>query len=450
MASMQPLTRPLRVGTDCSGMEAPLQALDCLGVEYQHVFSCDIDKNAKKTIEANFPAQVWYDDLTKRDNKEAPKVDLYVAGFPCQPFSACGKMQGFKDMRGRGMIFFEICDYLEEQRPRVFILENVLAILRHEGGRSWSMIMDALNSLGGGAYDVTWEKMNTKEHGVAQNRCRVYIVGILKKCRSGKFTFPPKLPIPSIEAFLEPQRRKATKDDLPPASSGTAHRNVKLHTAALEKRGCTPFKDAYIIDIDSSTHRSCWNLDLTPCLTHRRSGGHWISNRGRRFTVHEMMRLQGMVPKNFKQVITDLQLGAQIGNSMSVNVLERIFVRLLPCAGLVPKGTVLKDCWQGAVQRAGGIAAVPVERRAPGAPGVGGAATKALAAVRRRCAAAKKNESEKQTKLNLKALSISGKLEGALGKKQNPDIGWAGCFGPATKRALFEGREPEAKRAKVA
>ena len=72
----------LKVGTDCSGMEAPLQALNNLGVTVEHVFSCDIDEHAKKTIQENYPPLKWYKDLTKRDNERAPTVDLYVAGFP--------------------------------------------------------------------------------------------------------------------------------------------------------------------------------------------------------------------------------------------------------------------------------------------------------------------------------------------------------------------------------
>ena len=71
----------LKVGTDCSGMEAPIQALNNLGVTVEHVFSCDIDEHAKKTIQENYPPLKWYKDLTKRDNERAPKV-FYVAGFP--------------------------------------------------------------------------------------------------------------------------------------------------------------------------------------------------------------------------------------------------------------------------------------------------------------------------------------------------------------------------------
>ena len=54
-----------------------------------------------------------------------------------------------------------------------------------------------------------------------------------------------------------------------------------------------------------------------------------------------------MVPEDFKVVVSEAQLGKQIGNSMSVNLLERLFVRLLPFANLIPEGIVLVDRYQG-------------------------------------------------------------------------------------------------------
>jgi len=35
--------KPIRVGTDCSGIETPIQALRNMGVGYEHVFSCEND-----------------------------------------------------------------------------------------------------------------------------------------------------------------------------------------------------------------------------------------------------------------------------------------------------------------------------------------------------------------------------------------------------------------------
>jgi len=70
-------------------------------------------------------------------------------------------------------------------------------------------------------------------------------------------------------------------------------------------------------------------------------------------TKPEMMRLQGMKPENFKLAVSENQWGSQIGNSMSVNILERIFVRLLPSVGLVPEGKRLTDRWEAAAKQSG-------------------------------------------------------------------------------------------------
>lgn len=48
------LTFPIRIGTDCSGIEAPITALQLLRVPYHHVFSTEIDQRARETIRANY------------------------------------------------------------------------------------------------------------------------------------------------------------------------------------------------------------------------------------------------------------------------------------------------------------------------------------------------------------------------------------------------------------
>ena len=71
----------LRVGTDCSGIEAPLVALHRLGVPFEHVFSSEICATTRKQLLANHAPHILYTDATARDNSQAPAVDLHVAGW---------------------------------------------------------------------------------------------------------------------------------------------------------------------------------------------------------------------------------------------------------------------------------------------------------------------------------------------------------------------------------
>ena len=123
---------PLRIGTDCSGIEAPIQALRQLGIPHRHVWSSDIDKFCIQSIKSNYdPERLYGDpngpypdgDITKRDHSTLPDIDLYVCGFPCQPFSIAGDRKGFEDKRGN--VFWSCLDVIKVKQPKYFILENV-------------------------------------------------------------------------------------------------------------------------------------------------------------------------------------------------------------------------------------------------------------------------------------------------------------------------------------
>ena len=46
-------------------------------------------------------------------------------------------------------------------------------------------------------------------------------------------------------------------------------------------------------------------------------------------SINEMMRLQGILPDDIKVAVSDVELGKQIGNAMSVNVVERLLPYVL-------------------------------------------------------------------------------------------------------------------------
>ena len=128
-------------------------------------------------------------------------ADIYVAGFPCQPFSLQGRQQGFRDAKGRGKIFFYVRDYIAANKPKIFVLENVKGLISVRNGNPFRKILKTLGAIG--AYNIHHAVLNTQDHGVPQFRPRLYIIGIRKDVDKGTFSFPESIPCPSIEEFLD-------------------------------------------------------------------------------------------------------------------------------------------------------------------------------------------------------------------------------------------------------
>lgn len=146
-----------------------------------------------------------------------------------------------------------------------------------------------------------------------------------------------------MQFFLE-RKKPSEIAGLPPKSQGTALKNVQTAIRTLKREGSDPLDEPFIVDCDSSPDRSKWCDGVSPCITVSRGAGHWVTNLGRRLRKEEMMRLQGMDPTQFTVAVSENQLGRQLGNTMSVNVLERLFAKLLPAARLAKRSEV-KDRW---------------------------------------------------------------------------------------------------------
>lgn len=108
-------------------------ALEKVGIKVDNYYSSEIDNNAIKVTQHNYPNTIQIGDVTKikyKDNKLCTqngnyqtKIDLLIGGSPCQGFSNAGKMLNFKDERS--MLFFEYVRLLNEIKPKYFLLENV-------------------------------------------------------------------------------------------------------------------------------------------------------------------------------------------------------------------------------------------------------------------------------------------------------------------------------------
>lgn len=83
----------LSVATDCSGIEAPIEALNQMKKKFKHVWASDIDKYCRESIKANYKPLHLYSDIFNRTLPNEP-IDLYICGFPCQSYSLIGKKWG--------------------------------------------------------------------------------------------------------------------------------------------------------------------------------------------------------------------------------------------------------------------------------------------------------------------------------------------------------------------
>jgi len=194
----------IKVGTDFSGIGSPESALKRLGLDIEEVFACEIDKFARASFSELHNPTTFYNDITTRNHSEVPQLDLYVAGFPCQSFSLAGKRGGFEDTRGT--LFFNVAEFIKENQPNCFVLENVRGLVSHDKGRTFQTIIDILSNGGGSVngqvgldtidnglgYHIYYKILNTKNFGIPQNRERIFIVGF-KYWR--EFNFPKEFPL---------------------------------------------------------------------------------------------------------------------------------------------------------------------------------------------------------------------------------------------------------------
>ena len=135
---------PLHVGTDCTGLGSIFLALNNLGVHAHHRFSSEVDVHARRQVNSIAPADIVHHDMRLKDMRSLPKVDIYVAGFPCQPLSTAGLRDGFDAKDGNGVLFFLCLRHIRAKRPTEFILENVQGLESSNEGKCFDEVFRAL------------------------------------------------------------------------------------------------------------------------------------------------------------------------------------------------------------------------------------------------------------------------------------------------------------------
>ena len=301
------------------------------GNSIETVFVSEFDEPACKTYRANFGEDTEIaGDITKIQAADVPDFDICLAGFPCQAFSMAGQRKGFDDDfkgRARGTLFFDTLRICTERKnkPKVIFCENVKGLPLHDKGRTLEVILGALREAG---YEPYWGVRNSKDFGVPQNRERIYIVAFRKDIDPGKFEIP--------EGDGDPVCIRDILEDAPISPryylSDTYMETLRKHKARHEAAG---HGFGYMIrDLDGIAGAIvCGGMgrERNLIIDHREHSITPVTNiKGeindedvRKMTPREWARLQGF-PETYRLVLSDTHLYKQLGNSVTVPVIESI------------------------------------------------------------------------------------------------------------------------------
>lgn len=297
---------------------------------YQCVYSCEIDEACQKVYFNNF-GEIPERDITQINIKEIPDFDILTAGFPCQPFSICGKRGGFQDTRGT--LFFYICEIIATKSPSVVILENVKHLIHYDKGRTLDVILYALEDLG---YLVDYKVLNAKNFGVPQNRERIIIIATKKvKLNFNKLNLV--YPVPQLQNFLCQNHgfeylksEEYTMIDNPKKQTSdlifVGYRNKNIW-----KTGVRP-NTHHLSRVHHQPNRIYSIAGVHPTIPSQETSGRFFiyipeENVVRKLTIKECYRLMGF-PDDF---IIHSNLGEsykQVGNSVCVPMLYELAMQI--------------------------------------------------------------------------------------------------------------------------
>ena len=340
-----------------------------------NLYSSKKEQNkVKKSYMANYDIaeENFHWNVSFLDGKQyRDTVDLFVGGSPCQSFSLVGKQRGLEDTRGT--LFYEYARLISEIRPKIFIYENVKAVLSNDDGNTWKVMEKVFTDL-----DYTWNKavLNAKDFGIPQNRERIFVVGFRNDLKlNKKFDFPDPIPLDKkLQDFLIDnvsgkyylpkkgvdfvtdeknlnKRYTQIDGDISLCQKKNQqfnwhgdfvfveeNKNIEKTIQDLEKYFLSEKVKRYVLASGTKGFYSKPEIDLEiarPLLTtmhkmHRAGVDNYVTTEGRirKLTPRECLRLMGFCD-SFKIVVSDTSMYQQAGNSIVVDVLIAIMTKIL-------------------------------------------------------------------------------------------------------------------------
>ena len=260
---------------------------------------------------------------------------------------------------------------IDEIQPKVFIYENVRAVLSNDCGRTWEKMKEVFKQLGYNVYFTNNDKpsiLNAKDYGIPQNRERLFVVGFRSDLKLKKeFEFPKPIPLTkTMQDFLidnapggyflskkgvefvtkeKNLNKKFTQIDGDIALCQKKNQEFNWHgdfvfqseedaekndIPDLEKYFLSEKVKKYVLSTGTKNFYSKPKTDLEvarPLLTsmhkmHRAGVDNYVTTGGRlrKLTPRECLRLMGF-SDDWRIVVSDTSMYQQAGNSIVVDVL---------------------------------------------------------------------------------------------------------------------------------
>src|ERR1700683_1163637 len=306
------MPRAISLFSGCGGSDLALQRCG-----YKIVWANDIWELASATYKDNIPnPRIETGDIARFD--KFPKADLLVGCYPCQGYSQGGKRKWNASVN---FLYREFDRVLRTVRPKAFVVENVSGMAY---GESRSLLDNQIIRYRLAGYKVKWQVLNAKDFGVAQNRRRVFLVGI-RSDLNVKYNFPESTHGPGKQPFVT---QHAAIGHLPRWPQGEFNQE-SFHWYYLSRKRRLPWGKQSPCIVGHWRHVPLH--PLSPPLK-RIDTDHWkFTRRGRarRFSYRECGLLQGF-PRSFKWNRGNVRERFQmIGNAVPPPLFEAV-VRALP------------------------------------------------------------------------------------------------------------------------
>jgi DNA (cytosine-5)-methyltransferase 1 len=212
-----------------------------------------------------------------------PAAQLLVGCYPCQGFSQGGVRDPSRKINS---LYLEFARALNQIRPKAFIVENVSGMVRKNFAH---LLEDQFKVFTEAGYAVKHQVLNAADYGVAQQRKRIFIVGI-REDLGVEYHFPAPT---HGEGRAQPHTTiRQAIGDLPEWPTGEFY-DLDFHWYYLSRNRRQGWEDTSKTIVANPRH-----MPLHPMSPALKKLEHNVwqfetEDRARRFSYREAARLQG-------------------------------------------------------------------------------------------------------------------------------------------------------------